>query len=50
MVKLGLSIDDSAPSTSGDSKAAADSDMPPLEEDKPTAGVPAGESKMEEVD
>jgi len=49
MVKLGLSIDDSAPSHT-DSKAPADNDMPPLEEDKPTAGVPAGESKMEEVD
>jgi len=46
MIKLGLSIDDSTPA--GDSKAA-DSDMPPLEEDKPAAAAPA-ESKMEEVD
>jgi molecular chaperone HtpG len=49
MVKLGLSIDDSAPSHT-DSKAVADNDMPPLEEDKPAAAAPAGESKMEEVD
>jgi molecular chaperone HtpG len=51
MVKLGLSIDDSTPA-SADSKTttAGGDDMPPLEEDKPTAGVPAGESKMEEVD
>lgn len=51
MVKLGLSIDDT-PAAGGDTKtsAAADSDMPPLEEDKPAGGVPAGESKMEEVD
>jgi molecular chaperone HtpG len=49
MIKLGLSIDDSSDAPiAGDAKAA-DSDMPALEEDKPTSTAPA-ESKMEEVD
>jgi molecular chaperone HtpG len=44
MVKLGLSIEDTT-STAG-AEASMDTDVPPLEEDKPAAG----ESKMEEVD
>jgi len=42
MIKLGLSINESAP---------ADNDMPPLEDDKVAATpTPAADSKMEEVD
>eukprot|EP00158_Paraphelidium_tribonemae_P000238 Partr_v1_DN2030_c0_g1_i1_m14529 putative Heat shock protein len=47
MIKLGLSIDDNTPepaSTTG--SASKDSDMPPLEEDKPATAA-AGETKME---
>jgi len=44
MIKLGLSIDDSASEQTQDSKAA-DEDLPPLEADNPET-----ESKMEEID
>jgi len=44
MIKLGLSIDDSAAEETSDSKAA-DEDLPPLEADHPET-----ESKMEEID
>jgi len=49
MIKLGLSIDDSADTPASSTTAAHDHDMPPLEEDKGNAPA-AGESKMEEVD
>jgi len=49
MIKLGLSIDDSADTPASSTTATHDHDMPPLEEDKGNAPA-AGESKMEEVD
>jgi len=45
MIKLGLSIDDSAEESSDSKTAAADEDLPPLEADNVEA-----ESKMEEID
>jgi molecular chaperone HtpG len=45
MIKLGLSIEDTT-SAASSAPSAMDTDVPPLEEDKPAAG----ESKMEEVD
>ena len=45
MIKLGLSIDDSAEASSDNKTAAADEDLPPLEADNVET-----ESKMEEID
>jgi len=52
MIKLGLSIDDNTPEPASTtaSSVSKDSDMPPLEEDKPAAAGAGESTKMEEVD